>query len=317
MLRQFNLSLDDGSLTAYGAWIHYPWSRRLVHVLDEAEFIEVRTNRNRPKITKDEQSSLRSKRVGVVGLSVGSAIAMTLASERCCGELRLADFDTLELSNLNRVRAPIHALGNYKALTIARDIAELDPFLEVKCFFERLDASNLADFLLGEGPLDLCIEECDDLGAKVLVRRMAKQHRIPIVMETSDLGMLDVERFDLEPNLPILHGLLSDLDEWDFKRIRDLPDRDKVPYVMAIVGQDGISVRTRAALQQIGKTLKSWPQLSSAVTRGAGVVAGVSRQVLLGHSSASGRFYSTLNLSPLSGSWQDTHLNETIVKASA
>src|SRR5262249_31953443 len=37
----------------YGAWAYYPWSRRLVHVLDKSEFAELRTNRNRYKITAD------------------------------------------------------------------------------------------------------------------------------------------------------------------------------------------------------------------------------------------------------------------------
>ena len=44
-------------------------------------------------------------RVGVAGLSVGHVIAHTLAAQGLCGELRLADFDGLELSNLNRVPA--------------------------------------------------------------------------------------------------------------------------------------------------------------------------------------------------------------------
>jgi hypothetical protein len=30
----------------YGVWAYYAWSNRLVHLLDEAEFVELRTNRN-------------------------------------------------------------------------------------------------------------------------------------------------------------------------------------------------------------------------------------------------------------------------------
>jgi hypothetical protein len=28
-----------------GVWVHYPWSHRLVHILEEDEFIELRTDR--------------------------------------------------------------------------------------------------------------------------------------------------------------------------------------------------------------------------------------------------------------------------------
>lgn len=38
----------------YGVWVYYPWSTRLVHLLDEAEFIELRTNRNKYKLTPEE-----------------------------------------------------------------------------------------------------------------------------------------------------------------------------------------------------------------------------------------------------------------------
>ena len=37
----------------YGVWVYYPWSNRLLHILDEKEFIEVRTSRNQNKITKE------------------------------------------------------------------------------------------------------------------------------------------------------------------------------------------------------------------------------------------------------------------------
>jgi hypothetical protein len=50
-------------------------------------------DRNRNKISSAEQARLSGLKIGVVGLSVGHAIAHTLALERLCGELRLADFD--------------------------------------------------------------------------------------------------------------------------------------------------------------------------------------------------------------------------------
>ncbi|MEP6634989.1 MAG: hypothetical protein ABJA62_12365, partial [Luteimonas sp.] len=35
----------------YGIWAHYPWARRIVRVLPEADFVWLRTNRNQHKIT--------------------------------------------------------------------------------------------------------------------------------------------------------------------------------------------------------------------------------------------------------------------------
>jgi hypothetical protein len=63
----------------YGVWAYYPWSNRLVHLLDEAEFVELRTNRNCYKISPDERDRLARQRIGVVGLSVGQSVALVLA----------------------------------------------------------------------------------------------------------------------------------------------------------------------------------------------------------------------------------------------
>ncbi|MEM6264808.1 MAG: ThiF family adenylyltransferase, partial [Bacteroidota bacterium] len=114
--------LNGQSIEEVGTWVYYPWNSRLIKVLPEAEFIQVRTNRNKYKISPEEQSLLQQKRIGLIGLSVGKEVAMTLAMERSFGELRLADFDTLELSNLNRIRTGLHTLGKLKAVTVAREI---------------------------------------------------------------------------------------------------------------------------------------------------------------------------------------------------
>ena len=102
--------MADRDWDSFGTWAFYPWSGRLVHVLPEDAFIEVRTNRNRDKITKEETATLRTKTVGIAGLSVGQSTAIALAMERGCGRLKLADFDVVELSNLNRIRCGLHEL---------------------------------------------------------------------------------------------------------------------------------------------------------------------------------------------------------------
>src|SRR4051812_19907315 len=46
-----NAHLGNTSLFQYGVWVYYPWSARLVHVLDKEEFIVLRCSRNHYKIT--------------------------------------------------------------------------------------------------------------------------------------------------------------------------------------------------------------------------------------------------------------------------
>ncbi|WP_031529249.1 Rv1355c family protein [Dyadobacter crusticola] len=271
-----------------GCWLYYPWSNRLLHIVSEADFIALRTTRNQHKITAQEQASLSQRKIGIIGLSVGHAVALTLATERLFGKLKLADFDTLELSNLNRIRTGIHNIGLNKSIITAREIAEIDPFLDVECQTEGITSENLHDFLTKDGNLDLLIDECDDLEVKIKCRQAARLLQIPVVMETSDRGMLDVERFDLEPGREILHGMLSGIPP---ERLENIPPADRLGLVMRIIDVKNASRRGRASLLEVGQSISTWPQLASAVTLGGGVVTDVTRRILLGQFTGSGRFY--------------------------
>lgn len=284
--------LDDHlgglDLQAYGVWVYYPWSRRLVHLLDETEFAEVRTNRNCYLITPDEQAALAAKRIGIVGLSVGKAIAVTLALERAFGQLRIADFDSIDLSNLNRVATSVHNLGLPKTIVAAREIAEVDPFLQVSVFADGITADNVDPFLCEGGKLDVVIEECDSIDVKVLVRTRARAAGIPVVMQTSARGMLDIERFDLEPERALFHGLAGDLDMAD---LRGLTTEQKVPYVLRILDAQNLTARMKASMLEIESSVSTWPQLGSAVACGGAVAADVVRRMMLDQLRLSGRFH--------------------------
>lgn len=276
-------------IDTYGVWAYYPWSNRLVHILDENEFVKVRTNRNHYKISPAEEELLATKKVGLIGLSVGQSVAITMAMERGFGELRLADFDDLELTNLNRIRTGVHNLGLSKVISVAREIMEIDPFLSLKCFTEGITEDNIDQFFEEDGTLDLLIDECDGLDIKVICRYKARGLGIPVVMEASDRGLVDVERFDLEPERPILHGMVGDLDPDKLKTLKT--NEDKIPYMLAIVGADTISTRAKASMLEIGETINTWPQLASAVTLGGGITADVVRRIFTGSYTESGRYY--------------------------
>lgn len=272
-----------------GNWVYYNWNNRLIHILGKEEFTELRTNRNKLKINDEEQQLLASKKVGIAGLSVGRSIAITLAMERSVGELRLADFDALELSNLNRINAPLNELGLNKAIAAARNILEIDPYLKVITYTDGLHEQNMESFFKEEGLLDLFIEECDGLDIKILSRYYARKNGVPVFMEASDRCLIDVERFDEEPDRPILHGLVPDLDPMHLKTLKT--DEEKLPYLVKIVGLDTLSVRMKASMLEIQQTLTSWPQLASDVTMGGGIGGEIVRNILLRRLTGSGRFH--------------------------
>jgi molybdopterin/thiamine biosynthesis adenylyltransferase len=277
--------LDGRDPSSYGTWVYFPWSRRLVHVLPEAELRELRTSRNRNKITREEQAKLAQLSIGVVGLSVGQQTAVTLVMEGIGCEFRLADFDELSLTNLNRLRAGVHDLGVNKAVLTARQIFEIDPYANVVLFSEGINPTNIDTFLRTPRPLDLVIEECDDLSMKVSLRERARAYRMAVLMETNDRGLLDIERFDREPERPLLHGFL---DQLSAEQVAAMAPPDRLALVMRILGGT-TSPRLAASLEEIGRSLKTWPQLASGVALGAALNVEAARRIALGTLTRSGR----------------------------
>lgn len=280
--------IGNQNLFEYGVWIYYPWNNNLIHLLDEEEFVEVRTNRNKYKITQEEQEILKTKKIGIVGLSVGQSIALTLAMERTCGELRLADFDDAELSNLNRLRTGLHNLGTKKTVIAAREIAEIDPFINTMVFNDGLHKANFEDFFTGNGKLDLLVEVCDGLDIKIESRFKARELGIPVVMDTNDRGMVDVERFDLEPNRDILHGLAGNLNP---TTIKNLTNEEKIPYILEMIGSETLSVRSKASMMEVQQSINTWPQLASSVVLGGAITTDVCRRIFLDQYNDSGRYF--------------------------
>lgn len=288
-----NAFFAENKKDTFGIWVYYPWRNTLVRTLAEKDFVHLRTSRNKYKITQEEQDILQTKKIGVIGLSVGQSVALSLAMERSFGELRIADFDTLELSNMNRIRTGIYNLGFKKAWVVAREIAEIDPFLKVTLYEEGISENNIDDFFTLGGNLDLLIEECDSLPIKISSRLKAKFLGVPVIMDTSDRGMMDVERFDLDVARPIFHGFLTKFGSED--EILDKLSENSNEIMSSILNMENLSDRAKESISQIGKTITSWPQTASSVLIGGAACAYYSRKLLLKEKLNSGRFYIDLD----------------------
>ncbi len=288
-----DFKLNGLSLLECGVWIYYSWKRALLHTLDKDDFIRVRTIRNAFKIDFKEQAILSNKKIGIVGLSVGQSVAIAMAMERIGGAFAIADFDHLELSNLNRIRTPCLNLGLKKTVVVAREILEIDPFIQISCFNNGLNQDNTEDFSDSFGGLDLIVEECDSLDIKFFIRDIARTKGIPVLMSTSDKSMLDIERFDYDRNYPFFHGLTPDVDLEKLKKLKT--SKEKLPFLLPIIGSDTLSKRLKASALELGKSITTWPQLATDVILDGAVCGHVARRVLLGENVQSGRHWIDLN----------------------
>ncbi|GED95965.1 ThiF family adenylyltransferase [Gordonia crocea] len=268
-------------------YVHYPWRGVLVRLPDSPTFLRMRTARNRLLITDDEQAVWSSSLIAVAGLSVGAALLHT-CSMTGARRFHVADPDVLGLTNLNRLAGSVCDLGVSKAVLAQRRILETDPYSDVTPFPDGFTADAASGFLGAPEPVGVVLEEVDDLAAKVEIRRRARERGIPVVMVTDDGDgvIVDVERYDLEPDYPLFHGRADGIERLGADELRD-PQR-RIALVTAIVGDD-IGERTRAALGQVGRTIPTWPQLGTASTLAGAAGAAVARAVVCGVPVPSGR----------------------------
>jgi len=269
-----------------GNWIYLPWSGELIHCVNEIEYFQLRTNRNQNLITKKEQEILKNFSVGIAGLSVGGNIATGL-SYLGIENFKLAEFDTLETTNLNRIRAGLKDIGSPKIEIVAKQIYELNPYANLTTYSEGLTKNNLSNFLKGKIKLNLIFEIIDDFEMKILLRKKAKKLGIPVIMlaNVHDKIIIDIERYDLDKKTPLFNGILGDLPE----RILKNPNNNADKYAVEIVGRENVSQRAINSVKEINKTLIGRPQLNSTVTVGSGLASYFARRIALKLDLPSGR----------------------------
>lgn len=268
-------------LWQHGRWIYFPWLSALTHILDEEPYYTVRTARNRNLITAEEQKKFYDAVVGIAGLSVGNSVALTIVMQGGARHIKIADHDRLALSNTNRIRTGAQNLGLTKTEMTAREIYTINPYARVEIFSEGLTQKNIAGFFGGARPLDVVIDEIDNLAVKHLIREYARKRRVPLVMaaDNGDNVIIDIERYDKNPRLPFFHGRLGNATYEELARL------DKFGIGRAItkhLGPENVTPRMLGSLREMGKTLVSWPQLGGAAILNGAAVAYCVRKIVTG-----------------------------------
>lgn len=271
-----------------GSWVYYPWRQELIHVLAEEDFNRLRTIRNRDLITEDEQRQMYDFPMACVGMSVGSASALSLVLSGASRQLKIADGAVISGSNLNRIMTGVNNVGVEKSLAIARLAYEMNPYMQIRRF-KKITGDSIVELFDKPWAVKAVIDEIDDLEIKIRLRLEAKQRRLPVIMATElgDSVMLDVERFDLEPDRPLFHGLVPDIEK--ILERKDMNYREWQKHAAAIIGTKNMPVLLQKSLLKIGTSIVTHPQLGSTVLMTGGVTTYAIKRIATGQKMPSGR----------------------------
>lgn len=120
-----------------------------------------------PEIGEAGQQRLLDSRVLIVGAGgLGSPVALYLAAAGV-GHIGIADFDTVDLSNLQRqIIHTTHDIGRPKTLSAQEKIAALNPDVKVTAIPLRFDSDNAAAMI---ADYDIVVDATDSLDIKYLI----------------------------------------------------------------------------------------------------------------------------------------------------
>ncbi|OGM96310.1 MAG: hypothetical protein A3B86_04170 [Candidatus Yanofskybacteria bacterium RIFCSPHIGHO2_02_FULL_38_22b] len=283
-----------------GLWVYYPWSNVAVHIVREDLYFKLRTTRNRNLITSKEQNRYRQMKVGIAGLSVGSGIVSALVISGGPKTIKIADFDVVEVSNLNRIRARLEDMGGSKVQVVAQQIWELDPFADVYIWDKGITKENFKKFITGDPCLDVFIDEMDSLDLKILARIICREKGIPVIMATDngDTVILDVERFDLESQRQLFHGLAGNLG---LNNCKNMTREKWLRLSTKIIGSGFMTLELQNSILQIGASLGGVPQLGTTASVAGAAVSFVIRRIANGYKMPSGRYIISLEQNIIPG----------------
>jgi hypothetical protein len=136
-----------------------------------------RVTRNIGPITFEEQETIRTSRVAVLGVGgLGGPLAENLVRSGC-QNLVICDFDVFDESNLNRQICTIKDISQRKIDVMETFLRKIDPEVAIKKFF-KITERNIDAVLEGVKVVALTL---DDPATSIFIARECRKQGIPMV----------------------------------------------------------------------------------------------------------------------------------------
>ncbi|MGE4585074.1 MAG: ThiF family adenylyltransferase [Sphaerochaeta sp.] len=129
---------------------------------------------------EDAVQSLHTKKVVLVGLGAVGGMCLESLVRSGIGNLRIVDFDTVGITNLNRqILATYDTLGALKTEVARKRVLSINPECNLEVLSLFVQQETLDQIL--EGPVDLVIDAIDSLNPKCALLQEAYKRNIPVI----------------------------------------------------------------------------------------------------------------------------------------
>ncbi|HHB91963.1 MAG TPA: molybdopterin-synthase adenylyltransferase MoeB [Thioploca sp.] len=147
--------------------------------MDDTQLLRYSRQIMLPQIGIAGQECLNNSKVLIIGLGgLGSPVAMYLAAAGV-GQLRLCDFDTIDLSNLQRqIIHNNNDIGKFKVESARESLLALNPLVEVIAIKQRLTNESL---LTQVKQVDVVLDCSDNLPTRFAINSACVATQTPLV----------------------------------------------------------------------------------------------------------------------------------------
>ncbi|MFK5969493.1 MAG: molybdopterin-synthase adenylyltransferase MoeB [Candidatus Marithrix sp.] len=147
--------------------------------MDDSQLLRYSRQIMLPQVGIEGQECLNNSKVLIIGLGgLGSPVAMYLAAAGV-GQLRLCDFDTVDLSNLQRqIIHNNNDIGKFKVESARESLLALNPLVEVIAIKQRLTNETL---LTQVKQVDVVLDCSDNLPTRFAINSACVMAQTPLV----------------------------------------------------------------------------------------------------------------------------------------
>ena len=155
-----------------------------------------------------DQEKLRQAKVLIVGVGGLGGIAAAYLAAAGVGEIRLCDFDNIELSNLNRqILYSTKQIGLSKVKQACDHLNELNPEIKIIAINQRLNEINFHEHA---ADCDIVIDGLDNHVSRLMLNRAAYDAGIPYIYGAVN-GWQGLASFFHPPSTPCLACIMPEL----------------------------------------------------------------------------------------------------------
>jgi molybdopterin-synthase adenylyltransferase len=162
-----------------------------------------------PQIAYEGQQQLTQSHALIIGAGgLGSPIAMYLAAAGV-GKLTICDFDTVDLTNLQRqIIHQTTSLGSNKAISAQRTLQQLNPEVQVVPITSKANEDRMAELVK---QADVVLDGSDNFATRYMLNRLCCRYQKPLVSGAAISFEGQVSVFDFrKPDTPCYACLFPD-----------------------------------------------------------------------------------------------------------